>query len=124
MITKGSSMACSPNPTEPSWLIVFTTSNYDDKLLTFNLTKPSSPEAGNFRPAGRLPLVCADANDKYDLSVYSFSPKIMNLNSLKTGLLLKRVPVIHPGTVVAVKLGWPRCEAIIANRQTFHVIHR
>jgi hypothetical protein len=105
-------------------LIVFTTSNYDDKLLTYNLTTPSSPEAGNFRPAGRLPLVCADANDKYDLSVYSFSPKIMNLNSLKTGLLVKRIPIVYSGWVVAVKLGWPRCVAIIANHQTYNGIQR
>jgi len=98
-------------------LIVFTTSNYDDKLLTYKLTKPASPEAGNFRPAGRLPLICADADDKYDLSVYSFSPKIINLNSLKTGLLVKRIPLKEMSMIVAVKIGWPRCFAITAFEQ-------
>merc|ERR1712123_121721 len=98
-------------------LIIFTTSNYDDKLLTYNLSKPNAPEAGNFRPAGRLPLICADADDKYDLSVYSFSPKIINLNSLKTGLLVKRIPIKEMSMVVAVKIGWPRCFAITAFEQ-------
>jgi len=103
-------------------LIIFTTSNYDDKLLTYNLSKPNAPEAGNFRPAGRLPLICADADDKYDLSVYSFSPKTMNLNSLKTGLLVKRIPIEESGKLVAVKIGWPRCVAITAFEQTLKAV--
>ena len=94
-------------------LIIFTTSNYEDKLLTYDLTIPSAPEAGNFRPAGRLPLLCADADDKYDLSVYNFNPKMMNLNSLKNGLLVRRIPT-GSSLVLAVKIGWPRCVAVTA----------
>ena len=95
-------------------LIIFTTSNFEDKLLTFDLVDPSAPKERNFRPAGRLPLICADADGKYDLSVYRFSPKIMNVNSLESGLLIKRIPLRREGHIVSVKIEWPRCLAIIA----------
>jgi len=105
-------------------LIIFTTSNFSDKVLTYNLTNPSLPEIRNFRPSGRLPLICADADDRYDLSVYSFSPKILSLNSLSTGLLVKRLPVVAPGQVVGVVLGWPRCLALTAVGEKDHPVQR
>ena len=105
-------------------LIIFTTSNFSDKVLTYNLTNPSLPEIRNFRPSGRLPLICADADDRYDLSVYSFSPKILSLNSLSTGLLVKRLSVAAPGQVVGVVLGWPRCLALTAVGEKDHPVQK
>merc|ERR1711915_597210 len=43
-----------------------------------------------------------------------FSPKTMNLNSLESGLLIKRIPIRREGHIVSVKIEWPKCLAIIA----------
>ena len=50
---------------------MFTTQQYEDLLLCWDLRPaPARPAPRGFRPAGRLPLVCADADSSHELCVY------------------------------------------------------
>lgn len=95
-------------------LTIFTTMQYEDILITYDLTNPRSPECKTLRTPGRLPLLCADVDREHEMTVYNFSPTVVCTNNVATGRLEGRLETGEE--VSSVLLGWPRGLALVRGK--------
>ena len=97
-------------------LTIFTTRQYEDILITYDLTNPRSPECKTLRTPGRLPLICADVDREHEMTVYNFSPTVVCTNNVATGRLEGRLEIGEE--VSSVLLGWPRGVAMVRRKSS------
>ena len=97
-------------------LTIFTTRQYEDILVTYDLKDPRSPECKTLRSPGRLPLLCADVDRDHEMTVYNFSPTVVCTNNVATGRLEGRLDTGEE--VSSVLLGWPRGVALVRGKSS------
>ena len=97
-------------------LTIFTTRQYEDILITYDLSSPRSPECKTRRSPGRLPLLCADVDREHEMTVYNFSPTVVCTNNLDSGRLEGRLETGEE--VSSVLLGWPRGLALVRGKSS------